>query len=381
MKKIKVLHIGIKNYPFEASFSDDNLVGLRGGGVNKYCSILISNISQVVDSYLIVQRLSGQKDIEDINDIHVFRVRTKGSRRIRQVISLVKSFFLSIRLIRKYKIEIIHGHMIQGIFFAFILSKIFKIKLVATPYSFVTKGFSPVLNFFAHFIEKNIYSRVDIIIFETEGNLKFAREKRGLKLNNPSVINTGIEIPVISNKPSQDKVLKIYYIGRIVKIKAIDNLINGIALLSDEVRDQIFVDIIGEGELLNEYKKLVELKSLKKTVALHGFVYNADYYFQNSDIFILPSHTEGLSISLLEAMSYGKACIVNDFGLPFTKYEVCTMVNNNPASIANAIKYFVENRKKIQVFGNNARNSVKEKFSIDSFTRKHIDLYKSLLNY
>jgi glycosyltransferase involved in cell wall biosynthesis len=379
MKKVKVLHIGIKNYPFNIAFSDENLVGLRGGGMNKYCDILINSISQEVESFLIVQKLSDQSENEYLDGVHVFRVSTKGSRRVRQIIASIKSFFLSINLIRKYKINIIHGHMIHGIFFAFLLSKLFRVKTVGTPYSFVTKGFSPVLNFTVKLIEKTVYKRVDVMIFETEGNQKVANEIRGLKLDNSTVINTGIEIPTIDKRQEQNKILKIYYIGRIVKIKALDNLIDGIALLTEEIRSQIFVDIIGEGELFDEYKKLVQIKNLINTINFHGFVDNIDSYLKNSDIFILPSHMEGLSISLMEAMSNSKACIVNDFGLPFSTEEVYIMKNNKPETIANAITYFVENREIIQVLGQNARNKIKEEFSIDSFGHKHISLYKDLI--
>ena len=66
-------------------------------------------------------------------------------------------------------------------------------------------------------------------------------------------------------------------------------------------------------------------------------------------------HMEGLSISLLEAMSYGKTCIVNDFGLPFSNYEVYIMSNNDPKTIANAIKFFNNNENRVTVLGDNAR--------------------------
>jgi glycosyltransferase involved in cell wall biosynthesis len=378
MRKIRVLHIGIKNYPFGSAFSDNNLVGLRGGGMNKYCSILIDNISDEIESFLIVQKLSNQSKYEKINGINIFRVRTKGSRRIRQILVLLKSFFLSIKVIRKYKIDVVHGHMIQGIFFAYILSLFLNVKVVGTPYSFVVIGFSKIVNSFAKFIEKNIYKRIDAIVFETEGNLKKAYELRKLRLNNAVVISTGIDMPTVTNNIYALDKINLYYIGRIVKIKALDNLINSVEYLTPTERSQIHIDIIGEGELLNEYKTLVENKGLNSFIKLHGFINDIESFYKYSSIFILPSHMEGLSISLLEAMSHGKACIVNDFGLPFSNDEIYTMPENSPKTIAAAIKYFIDNRDEIKIFGNNARNRIKSDFSITSFSHKHIAMYQKV---
>ena len=89
---------------------------------------------------------------------------------------------------------------------------------------------------------------------------------------------------------------------------------------------------------------------------------------------------EGLSISLLEAMSYGKACIVNDYGLPFTSDEVYTMRNNKPDTIAEAIRYFINNSNQIQSFGDHAKRRIKKDYSVESFSLKHIDLYDNLAN-
>lgn len=381
MKRIKVLHIGIKNYPFNDTFKESSLEGLRGGGMNKYCSTLIQRSVDRIESFVIVQRLPGQQKYEYLQGVHIFRVNTWGGRRIRQIIAVIQSFFLSYKIIRKHKIDVIHGHMIQGIFFAYLLHLRFKKKVVGTPYSFVTKGFTSIVNKIAWFIGRSVYRYLDVIVFETKGNLKKAEKAFDTQFKNAVVIHTGIDIPDVDMAPVAKAKINIFYIGRIVPVKAIVNLVEATGSLSSSDRDKIHIDIVGEGELLEKCRQLSASKHLNDTITLHGFVKDTGPFFKNADIFILPSYMEGLSISLLESMSHGKACIVNDFGLPFSDQEVYTMKNNRPETIAGAIRYFIRHKDLILFLGKNARARILKDFTVDAFADKYVALYRRLASH
>lgn len=378
MRKIKVLHIGIKNFPFNETFKEDSLEGLRGGGMNKYCNTLVDHSVDRIEHFVIVQRIPGQQKYENLNGVHIYRVKTWGGRRVRQLIAVIQSFFLSFKIIRKNKIEVIHGHMIQGIFFAYLLKLRFKKKMLGTPYSFVTKGFSSLVNALARLVERKVYPFLDVLVFETNGNLKKAEKAFDVQFNNAIVIHTGIDVPFVGNAHVIKEKINVFYIGRIVPVKAIGNLVEALTLLSPSDRNKVQVDIIGEGELLEKCRLLAASKNLNGTISFHGFVLDTEPFFRNADIFILPSYMEGLSISLLESMSYGKACIVNDFGLPFSNEEIYTLKNNQPETIANALSYFINNKNQIRVFGSNARARIQKDFTVEAFADKYVALYRRL---
>ena len=65
--KLKVLHIGIKNYPLSSGLNSPSLEGLRGGGMNKYCDILISSLPNYICPIIITQRLAGEKKFQIIS--------------------------------------------------------------------------------------------------------------------------------------------------------------------------------------------------------------------------------------------------------------------------------------------------------------------------
>ena len=266
-----------------------------------------------------------------------------------------------------------------GILIGFILGRIYNLKVVGTPYSFATQKKHFYFSKTARFVESYFYKRIEKVVFETEENKKKAKELRNLILPNSMVINTGIPAPekAFANNPVSSRI-HFFYVGRIVKIKAIDKLILSILWLNDSLREKIKIDIIGEGELVGPLRALVEEKKLTKVVKIHGFINDATKFYKNSDIFILPSDQEGLSISLLEAMSYGKACIVNNFGVPFTNKELFIMDNNEPETIANTIRYFLDHKELIYSFGKNARKRIKKDFSVQSFSDKYSNLYSQL---
>lgn len=104
----------------------------------------------------------------------------------------------------------------------------------------------------------------------------------------------------------------IVYMGRLVQDKNPDYLIKG--FLASNHGDKQLV-ICGDNPQLPDYVQY--LKNLSKdcpNVIFTGAVFDADKdaIFRNAWAYCLPSTMEGLPISLLEGMSYGKICIASD---------------------------------------------------------------------
>ena len=80
---------------------------------------------------------------------------------------------------------------------------------------------------------------------------------------------------------------KILYLGRIVKYKGLDILINAMNDI-DESYDLI---VVGDGEFKNECESLVENLDLNNRIHFLGSCLSneAPYYYKNSDIFVLPT--------------------------------------------------------------------------------------------
>ena len=103
------------------------------------------------------------------------------------------------------------------------------------------------------------------------------------------------------------------FVGRITKIKGISTLLDAIRTIPPDERRTMRFMIIGDGPLVEEVraaeKDIEEIKLLGRID--HAFI---PPYFAHADAYVLPSISEGLPISLLEAMASGLPSITSDVG-------------------------------------------------------------------
>lgn len=102
-------------------------------------------------------------------------------------------------------------------------------------------------------------------------------------------------------------------IGALVPHKGQRYLIDAAALVVREVPDARFL-ILGEGELKPALEKQIADLALTKHVLLAGFRPDVLSLLKGFDIFVMPSVTEGLGTSLLDAMACAKPIVASRVG-------------------------------------------------------------------
>lgn len=106
-------------------------------------------------------------------------------------------------------------------------------------------------------------------------------------------------------------------------------------------------------------------------------------YLQQSDCFLFPSRSEGLSLALIEAQQCGLPVIcLNWSSMPeiVNHMENGLLVDNNEiSSWVNAIRVMFENEMKWRVMRENSYRNFKNKFNIHFQVDKYIELYNSIL--
>ena len=161
----------------------------------------------------------------------------------------------------------------------------------------------------------------------------------------------------------------------------------------------------GAHYLIDAYKKLKErLKTDKKLVIAGGASYSGGYtdelramaagddgiiftgfvtgdelteLYSNCLFYVLPSDSEGMPMSILEAMSYGKVCLTSDirestqltgkYGFSFRKGDA--------ADLADKLSFLLENGTG-DIDINEMKKTVGEKYSWDTVVQKTLELYK-----
>lgn len=150
----------------------------------------------------------------------------------------------------------------------------------------------------------------------------------------------------IVNKKSETKIndFRLLFLGRLSQQKGFFDLLHAISLLKNK-NVPLFLSAGGlppTKEDEETIKKVVESLKLNDYIKFHGILSgeNKDAVFSTADIFVLPSYTEILPVSILEALGYGLGIITTRVGCleEYIKQgQNCIFVNNQAEDIANAI--------------------------------------------
>lgn len=134
-----------------------------------------------------------------------------------------------------------------------------------------------------------------------------------------AIINNGVTIPDIEivrdlNKRSK----RLLFLSRLHPKKGLDILIDAfceLKMTNPELGNWV-LDIVGwdDNSYANEMKKKVVKYGLSDKIFFHGGLWGDDKkeVFKQADAFILPSHSEGLPMSVLEAWSYSLPVIMTE---------------------------------------------------------------------
>lgn len=113
-------------------------------------------------------------------------------------------------------------------------------------------------------------------------------------------------------KPDADYPLRILSVGRLTHQKAFEVLILSAASLIKKGFKHFSVIIAGEGEDRSKLETLISRLELTEHVFLAGVRHDIYDLMAESDIFVIPSRFEGLSIAMIEAMAVGLPIIASN---------------------------------------------------------------------
>jgi len=129
----------------------------------------------------------------------------------------------------------------------------------------------------------------------------------------------------------------------------------------NKIEKNSYLFLVGDGKLLNEYKK----KYKSKNIIFTGKVDNVKDFLHSSDTFILASSREGMSNALLEAMYLGLNCIVSDIRQNIELIDKdCGYNFKNKSEL---IKLLSKENK----FGKNAKKKIQRLYNLKDFNSKY----------
>ena len=112
-----------------------------------------------------------------------------------------------------------------------------------------------------------------------------------------------------SHSPDIDLIM----VGRLAQVKRIDLLLRAVQRVAHRI-PEVNATIVGDGELRESLEKLAAELGISDRVAFVGQQSNVQEWLQRSRVFVLTSDTEGLALSMMEAMLCGLPVVVSNVG-------------------------------------------------------------------
>jgi glycosyltransferase involved in cell wall biosynthesis len=140
--------------------------------------------------------------------------------------------------------------------------------------------------------------------------------------------------------------------------------------------------IVGDGDERANVEALIDELDLTNNVIMTGYEPKPHNHLALMDIYLLPSLSEGTSMTLLEAMSLGKPCVVTDAGgnpeiVVHNKTGLVTP-NDDEQAYAQAMITLANDKQRQAAFGMASKARFEERFSIEHMNKLYEILYTQL---
>jgi len=287
-----------------------------------------------------------------------------------QVPFFVASMFAhALRAVRNFGPDVVHAHWVipQGLV-AVLIKFVFRIPVVITAHgsdAHALKG-----NGIAT-IKRFCLRHSDVWTSNTRRTSEVLNLGGGLP--RPWIIPMGVDVQLFetgdgsmlrSNLGAEE--LIILFVGRLVRVKGVDDLIQAFALLPEDLRSRSQLWIVGAGEEESSLHTLTHRLGISERVRFWGSVPNGDLpnYYASADLFVGPSivtregQEEGQGVVFLEAFA-ARLCVLTTRtgGIEDVIEDGRTGVlvdPGDPGLLAVTIEQLLSDERRRQVLADNA---------------------------
>lgn len=298
---------------------------------------------------------------------------------------------------RKGHFDIIHSHGYKtNISLGFLPSWLRRIPFVSTLHGWTSTGGWTKMRLNEE-LDALSLRFVDKIVLVNRGMLDKEKIQR-LPTGKLCIINNGIEITekgdsvfdssleesVISKiRKFCEQGLVVASIGRLSKEKGFSYLIEAVHILRQEQGENVRLLLIGDGVLREELQQQADEYGLKDYFLITGYMRNARNLLGLVDIYVISSLTEGLPITLLEAMASRTPIVATAVGgIPYViknKKDALLVPPQDAQALAESIKKLIHDNLISDNLVEQASATVNKEYSSMIMAKKYSDLYQEIL--
>jgi 1,4-alpha-glucan branching enzyme len=175
----------------------------------------------------------------------------------------------------------------------------------------------------------------------------------------------------------------VLFVGPLIRRKGPHVLIRAISSVVAEHPDALFA-FVGGGSFKEEAEKLSRELHVEKHTLFLGYVPEAklNHLYRRSDIFVLPSFSEALSYSILDAFAFSKPVISTQIPCikDYLSQAALLVPPGDPHSLAKAVIHLLSNEESAIALGASGRRLVETCFRWDLVVDRVLHTYDEALD-
>lgn len=349
------------------------VLSLQVGGLERVVIDLINNQSSDINSYVVCLEEQGELEAPcRAAGIYVLHKRPGLS------MGMIRQLYC---LIRKLEINLIHTHNPVPHFYGSLAGFSAGIPIIHTKHgrNFPNEARKVWLNRISSLLTSKI-----VAVSRNAAEVSLDIEK--IPASKLMVILNGVNIAQfnehVGTTQKNNTPVRIGIVARLSAEKDHHTLLKACEVLAENKTD-FHLNIIGDGPLRGELEQTVRNLKLDRHVTFLGMRHDIPALLEDLDIFTLSSTTEGISITLLEAMASSLPIVATNVGgNPEVVVDGTTgfiVPPEQPEALAEKLSLLIHDRTLRTKMGQAGRERVIEKFDMRQAARHYELLYREVL--
>jgi glycosyltransferase involved in cell wall biosynthesis len=220
--------------------------------------------------------------------------------------------------------------------------------------------------------------RADAIVAVSRDAASRAIEREGFPADRVSLIYNGIDTGRVTARTGAWR-QRLVTVARLEPVKSLDLLLRALAHLRG-TGHAATLTVVGDGTEREALEQLTRELGLVEHVTFTGWTRNVESYLGEADLFVMSSRSEGLSLTLLEAMAVGLPVVATDVGgNPEVIEEGVTghlVPHGSPQALAGAMAAVLARPDRAAAMGAAGRQRVLARFSLDVMADAYSRVYQ-----
>jgi glycosyltransferase involved in cell wall biosynthesis len=310
-------------------------------------------------------------------------VKTKGSFLLSYLLDLIK-------YLKKHNINLIHSHLLGANVYSCIAGIILRIPVLTTFHGYADINDKDKLLKLKLWIIKKGAKK---IIFVSEQLKKSFLKLFNFKPSQIEVIYNGIDIKVWRQEKqpkknilncNDDEIILIGAVGDVRQAKGYRYLLEAAKIIISKNHNCKFI-VAGSTNTstFRDLEYLMNELQLGDKFEFVGFLNDIKSFFEKIDIYVLPSITEGFSLTTIEAFISSVPVVATKCGGPeeIVKHNVNGLLveSCNPEAIAKGVNKILNDKKFTNFLTNNGKITVLKKFTLDRMILSYKNIYNEIL--